>query len=106
MRPIINRYSRPLMAGIVAAIFAMPVLAFTQCPPEYGKKSAVALIAGWAVLAAAFVAGCALMRYAFIRARNRHLVFQFLILLAGMAGMVFTWFIGFLVAVKWFFFPC
>ncbi|HSD39004.1 MAG TPA: hypothetical protein VLC92_15940 [Rhodocyclaceae bacterium] len=106
MRSIVPRYLPSLTVGIVVASFAMPALATRQCPPEYGEKSALVVIAGWAVLAAGFVAGLALLRYAFLRARNRTRVFQFFILLAGMAGTVFIWFIGLVVALKWFFLTC
>lgn len=106
MRPIVPRYSLSLVIGIVVAIFTTPAFATRQCPPEYGEKSDIVVIAGWAVLAAGFVAGSVLMRYAFLRSRNRTLAFQIFILLTGMVGMVFTWFVALAIALNGFFLTC
>jgi hypothetical protein len=103
---MVPRYSLSLVAGIVATIFTTPALATARCPPEYGEKSAIVLVAGWAVMAAGFVAGSALMRYAFLRSRNRTWAFQLFILLTGIVGMVFTWFMGLLAALNGFFLTC
>ena len=100
------RNFRSIAAGIVVAIFTTPALATRRCPPEYGEKSATVVFAGWAVLAAGFVAGLVLMRYAFLRSRNRTRAFQVFILLTGMAAMVFTWFIGLYLAMVGFFLTC
>jgi len=50
------------VTGIVVAIFTTPAFATRQCPPEFGEKSDIVVIAGWAVLAAGFVAGSVLVR--------------------------------------------
>lgn len=103
---MVPRLSRSLAAGIIVAIFTTPALATAQCPPEFGEKSAIVVGAGWVVIAAGIVAGAALMRYAFLRSRNRTWAFQLFILLTGIAGMVFTWFMGLLVALNGFFLTC
>ncbi|HCX81597.1 MAG: hypothetical protein A3E00_17815 [Curvibacter sp. RIFCSPHIGHO2_12_FULL_63_18] len=106
MRPTVPRYLLSLLTGIFIALFATPALATRQCPPEFGEKSVIVLIVGWAVVATGFVVGSMLMRYVFLRSRNRTWLSQTLILLTGMAGMFFAWFLGLLVAFNGFFLTC
>ncbi len=100
------RYLRSILAGAIVTIFTIPALATTQCPPEYGEKSAIVEIAGWAVLATGFLAGLVLMRYALLRSQNRPLAFRLFIPLIGIVGMAFAWLVSLLIALNWFFLTC
>lgn len=100
------RYFRSLALGIATIMATAPALATQQCPPEFGEKSAWVIIAGWAVLCVNFAIGILLMHFAFRHSRNRQWAHQTGILLAGILVMVSTWFIGLLIALKWFFLTC
>lgn len=90
------RVRRACGAALASVAACWPALAFatTQCPPEYGEKSAAFWALGWTVLGAFALAGLALPALAVRRTLGRGGLARAAWIFAAVLAMFACWIAG------------
>lgn len=90
--------------GILA--LSSPVLATTQCPPEFGAKDPSVNALGWLVVAMGIILGALLLRYASKRSRGATALKRAAAIVLGLVALGVTTIGGLALAIELFFLQC